>query len=140
MNNQPKEIRWIATRILHTNEKPSTQLIIKIGEPEEDSDQKWRCPYVFIVPKKEMKVQWAYSVDALGSLINAIMGIRKAIDESSKQLIWLGKEMEHDIPRFIPNVINSEFTEHLENLVEEEVKKYVDEMEMGKITEQKQGK
>jgi len=129
MDNQTKEIRWIASRMLHSTDNANIEFTIKIGEPEQETEQRWRCPFAFTTSKDEMKVQYAYSIDALGALINAITGLRhQGIEKSDKKLVWLEKEWGHGVPHYIPNFITPAFTEHLEKMVEEEVKKYTEEM------------
>jgi hypothetical protein len=61
----------------------------------------------------------AHGADALQALINAIQGVRKALDDSSLALTWVGGEPgDHGVPRIVPMFFGRAFARDIEDEID----------------------
>jgi hypothetical protein len=109
----------IADRVLSVDGEPGRIVTVTIyaPEPDHDSGTDWRC---------ELRVQGAldardtaHGVDALQALINAIQGVRSALDDSGLSLTWAGGERgDHGVPRIVPMLFGRAFARDVEDEID----------------------
>src|SRR5205823_5948024 len=89
--------RRIARRVLkeHTGDSVR-EVVVSIGAPRPHQHGDWECPFT-IEGRGDCKVQSAGGLDTLQALLNAVEGIRIALDELGSQFSWPPSASENDV-------------------------------------------
>ena len=113
---------WVATRTLQSAGAAGTSIEIKIGAPEQFTEDKWRCAY-----SAAGEDSYAHGLDAFQSLVMALTGIRVAPDSSGQELSWVGGITgDHGIPRMVSHGLGLEFSRKIDSLIASEVSQFVE--------------
>jgi Domain of unknown function (DUF6968) len=104
----------IAERVL---ERPGSKRPVRarLGTPRRSRRAAWECPYQ-VVGGIDSRVRVALGEDALQTVINACMGLRRELNRVNADWLGIG---DSGIPPIIPP-ISPEFTAHLESVLEKE--------------------
>jgi hypothetical protein len=113
--------RVIARRILSEQGVVGRKIMVSIGLPRPDplKGGDWECPFL-IEGVGKSEVQKAFGVDSLQSLIIAIQGIRVELEQTGRNLFWLGPEIGPDIPLNVPTVWGKQLVERVRLAIERE--------------------
>jgi hypothetical protein len=111
--------RVIAERVLSVDGEPGRIVAVTIYAPEPDRDTgaDWRCEFRAqgVLDARDT----AHGVDALQALLNAIQGVRKALDDSGLSLTWAGGEPgDHGVPRIVPMFLGRAFARDIEDEID----------------------
>jgi hypothetical protein len=119
-----KRPTWIATRTL-SEEPGGAQILVRLGRPEQVSEDEWRCPYRVDLGPPDARTRHAHGVDAFQALMMALVGIRAAFDESQRKFSWQGGEPgDAGFPFLVPQYYGLEFSRRMEELITAEVERF----------------
>ncbi|MRG94197.1 DUF6968 family protein [Polyangium spumosum] len=120
--SKTKRIRWMAERRLERRDAVGGIVVVRVGSPElPPGAQDWRCPFV-VLGLGDDSIQFAYSIDSMAALQNALTGIRCTLVQSGVPLRWEG--FEENITGFqmdVPFAHGLGFQQHLERMIEAEI-------------------
>jgi hypothetical protein len=111
----------IARRILSEQGVVGRKVVVSIGLPRPDplKGGDWECPFL-IEGVGKSEVQKAFGVDSLQALIIAIQGIRVGLEQTGRNLFWLGPEIGPDIPLNVPTVWGKQLVARVRLAIERE--------------------
>ena len=112
----------IARRTLTEQSDTRRKIIASIGLPRRDrlSNRDWECPFL-IEGIDNSEVQLAFGVDALQALIQAIEGVRVALEKTGHNFFWLDQEQGVGIPFYVPMFQGKRFEERIRLAIEREM-------------------
>lgn len=115
---------WIAIRDLASTTGDALQM--QLGCPEALAADEWRCAFR-LVKDGFGTTKFAYGVDGLQALVQAIAGLRSEVEAHDPPLSWLGGDPgDVGLPRFVPVYLGFEFSRKIEAMIEEEVRSFVE--------------
>ncbi|HUN57547.1 MAG TPA: hypothetical protein VMU41_05495 [Candidatus Binataceae bacterium] len=113
--------RVIASRLLVDKKASGLHVTIKIGEPRQFASDDWLCPFS-IEGIVESGVRFNGGVDALQSLILAIGGVRYYLEQTGRELTWLGDAGGTHLPLQVPTDYGKAFEKKIQKLIDREEK------------------
>lgn len=118
-------MNWIAVRTLSSKRGLESESVeAKIGVPEEESPDTWRCPFM-VMDSGTGDIEYAYGLDAFQALLMAIAGIRARIEHLHLEVSWRGSmpedESDHGFPYYVPQSFGFRFSKRIETLIEREL-------------------
>jgi len=112
--------RIIASRVLTEENARDSKITITIGAPRRVEADHWLCSYL-IQGIVESDIHYGYGVDSLQSLLVALGGVRRDLEQTERHFIWFGDG--HGIPRQVPTYYGREFEQRVERAIERESKR-----------------
>ena len=113
----------IATRELQA-EGSGRKRMVTIWQPQRLNELDWVCAYRVTGMRRPKR---AIGGDAVQALIDALMGIRSALNETPGRYTWLGGNPgEHGIPQIVPDGFGPRWDAHIERVIDRELTKFVE--------------
>ena len=126
-----RRIRWIAERAL--TDEAGDSLKASLGAPEQVSAGEWRCAFR-LARGRSGEVQYGRGIDGVQALIQAVAGLRAAIDKLGVAVQWEGSSElgASGFPMFVPYAFGLELSRTIERMVDTEVQRFVQAARAGK--------
>jgi hypothetical protein len=119
----------IITRRWTVADDPARPITATIHRPRPDPRGDWECTFV-VDGADGSHVASAHGIDGLQALLNALDGVRSALDASGLALSWEGGEPgDHGIPRMVPAFYGRAFAEEIERYIDERIRAFTEAAE-----------
>jgi len=115
--------KWLAGRALHDEADPSIEVEVKLGYPEQRTEDEWACPFLIVGLDGEIS-EYGIGVDALQAIMMAQEGIATFLRASGRKLSWMGLPGETGIRRQIPMYIGAEFANEIEAHIDAKIEAF----------------
>ncbi|MDC0748886.1 DUF6968 family protein [Polyangium mundeleinium] len=127
--SKTKRTRWIAERRLERRDAVGGIVVVRIGCPEwPPGAEEWRCPFI-ILGLGDDSIQFSHSIDSMGAIQNALIGIRCKLVQSGIPLRWEGfpedSENHTGFRMVMPSGFGLAFEQRMEKMIETEIEEIV---------------
>jgi hypothetical protein len=118
-------IEFLCERELTTGASDDSKTVkVSIGKPEKANENEFACPFR-ITGLGNSDVQYGRGIDCFQALIMALEGIRASLERAGNSLTWAGGQQgEHGFPRFVPSFYGVDFSRHIDELIETEIRRF----------------